>query len=190
MWICSFDLNRSGSTVRISLFTNQEPFCSRTVDMLLTIGKCTRPVVMLPVKSLQLSIPAGTKTGIPIILLPNLFLKSMDLAEYRRINTIIERDSADATYKYAHSPGRHRDLPAVLAPPGGRRRYGLVPPRADLMLSIPYSPGFVGSVFRKIASREMPGSCREDSRDAITAVRSWGGRADDRRFYRGSPAGK
>jgi|GEM_PF-1898010 len=25
----------------------------------------------------------------------------MDLAQYRRINTIIERDSADATYKYA-----------------------------------------------------------------------------------------
>ncbi|MGB4578416.1 MAG: hypothetical protein WBH94_01425, partial [Methanoculleus sp.] len=26
---------------------------------------------------------------------------TMDLAQYRRINTIIERDSADATYKYA-----------------------------------------------------------------------------------------
>jgi len=25
----------------------------------------------------------------------------MDLAQYRRINNIIERDSADATYKYA-----------------------------------------------------------------------------------------
>lgn len=28
------------------------------------------------------------------------------------------------------SPGRHRDLPAVLAPAGGRRRSGLVPARA------------------------------------------------------------
>jgi len=53
----------------------------------------------------------------------------MDLAQYRRINNIIERDSADATYKYCPPPGRHRDLPAVLAPAGGRRRSGLVSPR-------------------------------------------------------------
>jgi hypothetical protein len=29
----------------------------------------------------------------------------MDLAQYHRINNIIERDSADATYKYALPPG-------------------------------------------------------------------------------------
>jgi hypothetical protein len=46
----------------------------------------------------------------------------MDLAQYRRINNIIERDSADATYKYALLRGvieicqqaSHRSIPRLL----------------------------------------------------------------------------
>lgn len=75
------------------------------------------------------------------------------------------------------SAGRHRGLPAVPAPPGGGRRCGLVPARADFMLSIPYKPRICG--FRRSQDRlcrEIPCSCREDSRDAIAAVRSEGAR--------------
>jgi hypothetical protein len=42
-----------------------------------------------------------SETGTHITPLPYFLYTIMDLAQYRRINTIIERDSADATYKYA-----------------------------------------------------------------------------------------
>jgi len=41
------------------------------------------------------------KTNTHISPPPQPLPQPMDLAQYRRINTIIERDSADATYKYA-----------------------------------------------------------------------------------------
>lgn len=59
----------------------------------------------------------------------------MDLAQYRRINNIIERDSADATYKYALFQDIIGICQQSLYPPGDNSDQvsllGLQAPRSD-----------------------------------------------------------